>query len=250
MPANLRRSLTALGVAVFWLGLWTLASFVANRSLLVPVPYPWGVAATLWGLLGEGSFWATVAYSLVRILAGFLLAVLVGGLLAVLTVRFSLAHTLLAPVLSLVRAGPVASFIFLAFLWIRAGFLPSFIAFLMVVPLVWENIRQGLIQTDRRLLEMAAVFRLSRCARLRRVWAPSVRPYAQAALTTGFGFAWKSGVAAEVICLPPDSIGAQIAAAKSYINTEEVFAWTAVVVVLSVLLERCLRRLMHRGEQG
>jgi len=238
--------LTWLAVAAFWLSVWTLGCFVANRSLLMPLPYPWDVAKSLWHLLGDGVFWADVGMSLLRILVGFVTAVVVGVVLAVLTTLFRVLHTLFSPVLSAVRAVPVASFIFLAFLWIAADWMPVFIAFLMVVPLVWENVRQGILSTDGNLLEMAQVFRLSRSRRFSQVWLPSVRPYLRAALTTGFGFAWKSGIAAEIICTTGHSIGAQISAAKSTMDYAAVFACTAMVVALSVSLEYLLRRLIRR----
>lgn len=244
---KLRRPLVAVAVTAFWLSMWCLGCYWANQSLLLPLPYPWDVAKTLWHLMGQTDFWLVVLRSLWRILSGFVMAVAVGIGLAVLTTRFPLVHAVFSPVLSLIRAVPVASFIFLAFLWMRAQTLPSFIAFLMVVPLVWENVRQGILHTDQHLLEMARVFRMNRRTRLRYIHLPSVRPYLQAALTTGFGFAWKSGIAAEIICWPNDSIGYQIAAAKSHLDTARVFAWTAMVVLLSVVLEWVLRRLM-RGE--
>jgi len=246
LKSKVRRPLVAVLVAAFWLGVWCAACYFANQELLLPLPYPWDVVKTLWQLMGQADFWLVVLRSLGRILSGFVMAVAVGVGLAVLTTRFSLVHAVFSPVLSLIRAVPVASFIFLAFLWIRAESLPSFLAFLMVVPLVWENVRQGILHTDRQLLEMARVFRMNRRTRLRQIHLPSVRPYLQAALTTGFGFAWKSGIAAEIICWPNDSIGYQIAAAKSHLNTAEVFAWTAMVVLLSVVLEWVLRRLMRR----
>lgn len=246
MENKFRRLLTAVLVAAFWLALWCLGCYIANRELLLTLPYPWEVAKTLWHLVGQTAFWAVVARSLWRILWGFVLAVAAGAALAVLTTRYKVAHALLSPLLSLMRAVPVASFIFLMFLWIQAESMPSMIAFLMVVPLVWENLRQGICQTDRRLLEMARVFRMGRWTRLRYIHLPSVRPYLQAALTTGFGFAWKSGIAAEIICWPNDSIGYQIAAAKSHLDTAAVFAWTAVVVLLSVALEWLLRRFLRK----
>lgn len=60
------------------------------------------------------------------------------------------------------RAAPVASFIILALVWIRSSQLPAFIAFLMVVPVVWGNVEKGLREIDGGLLEMAQVYRLSR----------------------------------------------------------------------------------------
>ena len=245
---NLRRIGIGLVVAAFWLGVWTLVFWWLNQYLLLPLPYPWDVAASLGELVQRVDFWSDVLYSLLRIILGFGEAVLVGVLLAVLTVRFRLFHALFSPVLSVIRAVPVASFIFLAFLWMKPEIIPTFIAFLMVMPLVWENVRQGIMQTDPKLLEMARVFGLNRGQRLRSIWFPSVKPYWRSALSTGFGFAWKSGVAAEIICTTGNSIGAQIAGAKSDYNYAEVFAGTAVVVILSVVMEWLMRRSIRKGE--
>lgn len=245
---NLRRIGVGFAVAAFWLGVWSLVFWRLNQHLILPLPYPWDVAMSLGKLVQRAAFWSDVAYSLLRIVLGFLCAVLAGSLLAVLTVRSRLFHTLFSPVLSVIRAVPVASFIFLAFLWMQPDTIPTFIAFLMVMPLVWENVRQGIVQTDPKLLEMARVFRLSQGQQLRSIWFPSVKPYWRSALSTGFGFAWKSGVAAEIICTTGNSIGAQIAGAKSDYNYAEVFAGTVVVVVLSVVLEWLMRRSIRKGE--
>ena len=245
---KLLRLLRGVAVALFWLMVWAGGCYLANRRLFWPLPYPWDVAKTLWHLMGEITFWSAVGASLLRVILGFSLALTVGVLLAMLTTRFAVLHTLFAPLLSVIKASPVVSFIFLAFLWIHKDRMPLFISFLMVVPLVWENVRQGILHTDRKLLEMAQVFRLSRRERWWQVRLPAVKPYLQAAVTTGFGFAWKSGIAAEVLCWPNDSIGYYLDSAKKMLEMDAVFAWTAVVVILSVALERLLRRLMNRRE--
>lgn len=246
MRDKLWRILRGIAVAAFWLSIWAGGCYLANRKLFWPLPYPWDVAKKLWYLLGETAFWTAVGTSLLRIVTGFALAMAVGVVLAMLTTRFAVLHALFSPLFSVIKAAPVASFIFVAFLWIRAERMPAFIAFLMVVPLVWENVRQGILNTDPKLLEMARVFRLSRWERLCHVRLPAVRPYLQAAVSTGFGFAWKSGIAAEILCWPAESIGYYIDSARRMLETAEVFAWTAAVVTLSVVLERLLRRLVNR----
>lgn len=248
MRNKLSRLFGGIAVAVFWLSVWAGGCYLANRTLFLPLPYPWDVAKTLWNLMGETAFWSVVGTSLWRVVTGFALALVVGVLLAMLTTRFAVAHAVFSPLLAVIKAAPVASFIFVVFLWIRADKMPTFIAFLMVLPLVWENVRQGILHTDRQLLEMGQVFRLSRWDRMRQIRWPAVRPYLQAAVTTGFGFAWKAGVAAEILCWPAESIGYYIAAAKNALEIAEVFAWTVMVVALSVLLERLLRWLMNRRE--
>ena len=65
-----------------------------------------------------------------------------------------------------------------------------------------------------------------------------------AGVCTAIGLAWKSGVAAEVLCLPKAAIGTQVYYSKIYLETPSLFAWTAVVIVLSMLLERIVRRLL------
>lgn len=248
MRNNGKKLLTCLGVAAFWLVVWEFFARAINQEILLPSVTE--VAGTLVHLWGTKAFWMSVLASLLRVLLGFSAAVAAGTLLAVITCRVKLLHTLLSPVLHIVRAAPVASFIILAYFWIETDLLPAFIAFLMVVPMVWANVGQGIRQTDRKLLEMARVYRLGQGKTLRHVWLPSVKPYFLAACTTGLGFAWKSGIAAEVICSPDLAIGTELRDAKAYLETPEVFAWTVTVVVLSVLLERVLLRLVHRNKKG
>lgn len=248
MRAKLQRPLTGLGVAAFWLLVWYGVARAIGEVLLLPTP--WEVAKALWRMASTADFWRTVGGSLLRVVLGYGAAVAAGTGLAVLTARFKLLHVLCSPLLYLMRAVPVASFIILAYLWIQIRLLPGFIAFLMVVPVVWTNVRQGIDQTDRRLLEMAQTYRLGRWRTLRHVWLPSVKPYFQAACVTGLGFAWKSGIAAEVICSPSLAIGTELKNAKAYLETPEVFAWTVTVVLLSVLLERVLLWLLGRKKEG
>jgi len=67
------------------------------------------------------------------------------------------------------------------------------------------------------------------------------------ALTTATGLAWKSGVAAEVLCTPKRAIGTQMQYARSAIDTPALFAWTILVVALSLALEGFLYALLRRG---
>lgn len=233
---------TYIGVAAFWLAVWQLISMLVAQELLVPAPL--AVLQVLCKSVITLSFWKAVALSMLRVAGGFAAGVVAGVLLAVATVRCEPLHHLLAPLLHCIKAAPVASFIILALVWIPTGFLPVFICFLMVLPIVWSNVEQGIRETDVKLLEMAKVYRLGAWRTWLYVRVPSVMPYLVTALTTGLGFAWKSGVAAEVICQPGIAIGKQLYLAKMYLETPEVFAWTAVVIVMSVLLERLLKALV------
>ncbi len=236
--SRLRRGLTALGTAVFWIILWYGVALAVNQEILIPTPP--AVLKTLGRLVITLPFWQAVGLSLLRICIGFVGALLIGTLLAILTARYAPVRTLLSPVLHIIRAAPVASFIIITLVWISYTWVPVFISFLMVLPIVWLNVEQGIREIDPRLREMATLYRLPFFKRLQKLYVPSVKPFFLTAAVNGLGFAWKSGVAAEVICRPDFSIGKQLQDAKIYLETPEVFAWTAVVVLLSLLLERLL----------
>ena len=230
--------LAGLLSATFWLAVWQIISMIVAQELLVPAPLV--VLKALTRLAGTAEFWQSAGLSLIRIVSGFIGGIIFGSISAVLTTRFRLADMLISPMLRIIRATPVASFIILALVWIKTGRLPAFISFLMVVPVVWSNVEKGIRQTDIKLLEMAKVFRLGRLKTLVSIRIPSVMPYFMAACTTGMGLAWKSGIAAEVISRPDLSIGKQLQNAKIYLETPEVFALTITVVLLSIMLEKIL----------
>ena len=163
-----------------------------------------------------------------------------------LSFRLTAAEALLRPVLRIVKATPVASFIILALVWIPSPGVPVFTSFLMVFPIVFENVLSGMRHTDRQLLEMGRMFRLSRAALFRQIYAPSLAPYLSAACATGLGLAWKAGVAAEVLANTRLSLGGKIYAAKIYLETPDLFAWTAVVIAMSVALEKLVSLALRR----
>lgn len=239
----------------FWLAVWQGAAWlvelsVEGRGNELLLPYPLTVFKALVRLCGESSFWQTVGASLGRILSGMVIGVAVGAVLAVLTSASEWCDRLLSPAIRVVRATPVASFILLVLLWTGRDAVPVIISALMVVPVVWENLFRGIRATDPQLLEMAKAYRFSGVKTAVLIYLPSLRPYFSAALTTAMGLAWKSGAAAEVLCLPKRAIGTQIYNSKLYLEIQDLFAWTVVVVTLSLILEKLLRTALARWNGG
>ncbi|MCC8357776.1 MAG: ABC transporter permease subunit [Oscillospiraceae bacterium] len=234
-------------VLAFWLGLWALLARLVDTALLLPGP--WAVATRLAELAVTLDFWRATAVSLLRVLLGAVLGVVTGVLLAALTSRFRLLRALLSPLLTIVRATPVASIILLALIWLGRDILPCFIVWLMVLPVVWANVSAGIEAVDGHLLELAAVYRFSWGRTLRRIYVPSVMPYFLSALRTGMGLAWKAGVAAEVLTVPAKSIGRYLYESKLYLETTDLFAWTAVVVLCSLVIEKLMLAAIGRMDR-
>lgn len=218
-----------------WLLVWQGAGMVLDQRLLLPSPLE--ALGRLGELVCTGAFWRAVAWSSVRILGGFLLACLAAVGLAIPASRCRWVRELLAPLVAAVKAVPVASFIILALVWLDSRHLSCFIAGLMVFPTVYLNVLEGIGQADRQLLEMARVFRVSPWRQAAGIYLPAVLPGFRAACSLGLGLCWKAGVAAEVIGLPQGSLGERLYTAKVYFETADLFAWTAVIVAVSMAFE-------------
>ncbi|MCL2817443.1 MAG: ABC transporter permease subunit [Clostridiales bacterium] len=231
-------------IALFWLGVWQLVYLAVNKAVILPSPIATFKAFFL--LLGEKVFWLSAGASLLRIMTGFCAALLCGSLLAVATHRISLLKGLFNPLLTLIKATPVASFIILALIWLPDDNIPVWTSFLMVLPIIWANLAKGLENIDANLLAMASLYKMPLSGRISRIFIPSLMPYFMAGAVTAIGLAWKAGIAAEVLCTPNLSIGGKLLDSKIYLEMPELFAWTMLIIILSMILEHLFVSAMRR----
>ena len=250
MNKKIRKALYSLLSVIFWIMVWQLGASIANKSLILPVPLPLETLKCFIKDLGSIAFLRAVWVSVLHIVIGFLSAVIIGGLCGIVSGSSEFFRTLSAPVLHLIRSVPVAAFIFLAWLWIPSFMLPSFIAALMVIPVVWGQVDSGLASADKKLFEMGKVFGMSKREINLRIRIPLLAPHLRTACVTGLGIAWKAGVAAEVICNPTGSVGALLQSAKATLDYEEVFSVVFAIVVLSLLLEALLKFVWKEKKNG
>lgn len=235
-----------LWAVLVWLLVWQggsmlLAWKLPHAHLLLPSPL--SALKCLLGLAVTAGFWKAIVWSTVRIFGGFFAACLAASALAVPAYRFQRFRELLAPAVAAIKAVPVASFIILALVWLRGEQLSFFIAFLMVFPPVYLGVLTGIGQVDRSLLEMAKVYHVPFLRQARYLYLPAIAPHFRSAVSLGLGLCWKAGIAAEVIGLPDGSMGEALYMAKVYFMTPELFAWTAVIVTVSVAFEKLFLRL-------
>lgn len=244
MNPTLKKIIRTLLVAAFWIGVWAIAAWGVGKPLLLPSPAE--VAVKLWELMQTAEFYLITLNSLSNVAFGILSAILLGSLLAILTFRSRLLRELVLPLMTVIKSTPVASFIILAFIWIGSASVPSFITLLIVLPVVWTNLDEGLSQIDPQLSEVARVFQMPFLRRMRLLVLPSVKPYFVSACRSSLGLAWKAGIAAEIITMPRNHIGTMIGEGKLYLLTTDMFAWTVTVILLSLVIELLFTSLLKK----
>ncbi len=221
---------------LFWLFVWEIVSLYLHSQILLVSPVQ--VLVRLAQLLVTARFWASVAFSFCCIAGGFLLATVTGVLLASLSACFKRVEELLIPAMLAIKSIPVASFIILALIWFSSRNLSVLISFLMVLPVIYTNVLDGIRAASPSLLETAQVFHLPVTRRIRYIYVPEVMPFFRAGCRIALGLCWKAGIAAEVIGMPQGSIGERLQQAKIYLDTPDLFAWTLVIICISLCFER------------
>lgn len=229
--------ITGGSLFLFYL-IWKLATIRLGKEIILPSPE--AAFTALLNLLRTPDFWRHFSATLYRGLLGFSLSYLVGlvfGLYSGLNPYFNLFFR---PILVMIRSTPSMSLILLALIWFKSDFVTIFVTFFVVFPLVTQNVLEGIRQVDPTLLEMAKIFRV----KPRRVWMklylPAILPFLAAGAAAGLGITWKVMIAAEVMAVPRWGMGTQMDTARTFLNTPEVFAWTAVVLLLGYLFDQAI----------
>ena len=227
---NYKEVLKKVGAALLALTFWEIAALLIHQRILLVTPV--AVARRLC------TIWRAILFSFYHIAGGFLLGLILGCLLAYLAAKHPVVETLLWPWMAMIKSVPVASFVVICLIWLSARNLSVFISFLIVIPIIYQNVLEGLRAENREMQEVATVFQLPWRKRFRYIELPKIRPFLLSACRVTTGMAWKAGIAAEIIGVPNGSIGKMLYTAKIYLDTDDLLAWTVIIVVISVVAEK------------
>lgn len=232
-------------IILFWLIAWqALSSLIHNRILLVG---PQDTLRALAMQITTPAFWSSVWFSFSRISLGFFLALFSGLITGSLAFRKPLIGEILEPPIHLMKSIPVASFVILALIWTGSENLSIFISFIVVYPMIHISTLAGLSSADQKLLEMAAVFHVPLRRQVVYIYRTALYPFLDSTMKTALGMGFKSGIAAEVIGVPDGSIGAGLYTSKIYLDTANLFAWTFVIMLISILFEKLFLFLLRKA---
>ncbi|MCL2168658.1 MAG: ABC transporter permease subunit [Defluviitaleaceae bacterium] len=229
--------LKKLGVAAFWFLVWEgAARLIANQFVIVG---PVDAFGRLFELALTLDFWTSINFSILRILLGFGLSMAIGVLLAIICHMSGIARALITPAINVIKAVPVVSIALLLTFSLSPSMLSIAFALLTVLPIFFFNTLKGIENTDKNLLEMAEVFRVGMLRKIRHIYVPSVTPFVVSAAESGLGFAWKASIAGEVISMATrEGIGGSMHAARQWLLTPDLWAWTITIVLLSFAMEK------------
>lgn len=238
-----RKLLSTLAVA-FLLFFWHSAAWLIAKPLILPSPQT--AFINLYGLIRSGEFWGHTAATFGRGLFAFSISFVIAILFGILAGRFRVVEALLRPVIVCLRSTPSMSFILLALLWFRGAKVSVFVITLVVLPLLTQNVFEGIRSIDPELSEMVTLYRVKKSRLLFKFYLPSILPFLASGISNGLGLTWKVSIAAEVLAYPAWGIGTQMDTARVYLQTEKVFAWTVVVIGIGLFFDYLTDFLLRR----
>ena len=236
-----------IAIIVFWLAVWELADRVLHNRLVLAGPVR--VVEALCQQVTNLDFWVICGSSFGRLACGFLMSFVVSVILAAAAHRFDTLRDFVDPVVSMLKTVPMISFVIMLLIWVGNQMLTVYLSLLVVLPFIYTATLAGLENADAKMLEMAGAYKLSPWKRFLYVYRPALMPFLLSSCKVALGMSWKTGIMAEVIGTPRPSIGREMYMAKSYLDTPDLFAWTVVVIVLSLAFEKVFMLVLEQADR-
>lgn len=223
---------------LLWIGVWQVLAMAIGEKIIIVSPIE--VLKEIFRSLGDKVFWINIVYSTSKVIGGFISGTIIGVLFAILANRYNLMRILLEPLFQSIKTVPVVSFIIILLFFIKNFYLPIIISTLIVLPITYFNVLNALINIDKKFLTIAHLYNFSYGKKLKYIYIPAIKKSLRGTFKSTAGLAWKSALAAEVIAIPKYGMGKEILQGKLYLETEKVFAYTFVAIILSILMEKIL----------
>lgn len=235
--AGAPRWLVSSATGVLALVLWALVAAWVDDPI---VPTPLEVAVAVADVVGSGAAVEHFAASIVKILAGFGLALVAGVPIGFVMGRSRFATSYFS--LPLFVLGNVPGLTYAVFGLVVFGVGPAgpiVVSALVATPFVALNVAEGTRSVDGDLLAMCRAFDRRPADVVRHLYVPALTSFVFAGIRYGFAMAWKVEALTEVFGAS-NGVGFMIRRAYQEFHVADMLAWTALFIVLMVLVERAL----------
>ena len=227
--------------------LWELASIRIGSPQIMPGP--WETLSAAAGLLVDSDFLLIVGSTLLRGLAGFVIASALGIVLGVLGGLNKGFEAFMTPWVVVMRSTPVVAFVLLALIWFSQS-TAVFIGIITMFPMVFTNIVEGMRNVDDDLVEMARFYEVRRSDIIMKVYLPSILPYMISGLSSASGIGWRAIIIGEVLSQPRYGIGGSMQLAQMQMNVDVLIAWTFIAVIIGFVFEKIIRFVEKKAIKG
>jgi NitT/TauT family transport system permease protein len=243
IPQNLAGTLMFLSITVPILLWWVISNTGFISSLFLPTPIQvWGAFQRL---LASGDLQKDIAFSLFRVVAGFLLAAMFSIPLGTLMGSFASFRALLEPIIGIVRYMPAPAFIPLLILYLGLGETPK-IMLIFIGTLFFNTlmVMDAVKFVPKHLLETTYTLGGQRKQVLLQVIFPFILPNIIDACRVNMAASWNLVIVSELVAAT-EGLGRRISVAQRYLKTDEIFAGLIVIGLIGLTIDLLFRLLLR-----
>ncbi|MCM3766889.1 ABC transporter permease [Neobacillus niacini] len=239
IPRKLYVGISVVSIVLLF-AIWSLITYSGMVDPLF-LPTPTKIIKSGAALFMEQGFISDIWITIYRVLAGFLIAVLIGLPLGVFMGTFKVVEAFFEPIISAIRYMPASAFIPLFILWIGVGelekitiiFVGTFFSLVLMVSVEVGNVR-------RELLEAAYTLGRSKFDVVRSVILPASMPGIMETIRLILGWAWSYIIVAELVA-SASGIGSLILESQRMLNTGNIIFGIVTIGVLGLLSDLILK---------
>lgn len=236
---------------LFFIALWEVVARLINNDIYLPTIED--IIKGIRQIVVEPNFSTIVFSSLYRTVLSYLLALAVAMSFGILSVIHPFFKYLIIPINSFAKTIPTLVLVVLALVWFDKDKAPFVVGFAITVPILYEGVRNSLVQIDKKIIDMTKIYEVSLMDKINKIYLPVMKFYFMSIFVSTFSLTFKVVIAGEVHGQPKFGIGSQIQLEKINFNTSGIFAWIILIVVMSLIFElinKGLNQKIYRWKDG
>ena len=226
------------GIIIF-IAAWYLIAIKINSEIVFPNITD--ILKKFIEIISEKSFYKDLLSSLLRVFITFILSFLLAFILGILSGISMPIRYILIPIINFIRTIPTIPLILVAIIWFNNNTVPIFVSMLVIFPIMYDSITNGIINVDKKLIEMSLSYNVSFKTQILNLYIPYIKPYILTAASQSMGITWKSILAAEILALPALGIGTKLYESHLYLDSVGLFAYCLIAIIFNGIFEIIIR---------
>jgi NitT/TauT family transport system permease protein len=223
------------------------AYIIVDHPLLLPSPYQ--VLIAIKDILTNDKEISIIGISLLRLLISIVLSSLLGITLGVLSGLNKNIEMVFKPHVTLLKTIPILSIIVILLILFGYTYAPYIITFLMLFPLFYQASSEGVKSIDKELIDVYHLEKHNIYLGIKYLYLPMIKPYLFLAFFQSFGLGLKVLVMAEYLSQTKNSIGNALYIAKVNLEYDFVFAWSVILILITLFVEFKVQKYQYNEKQ-
>lgn len=224
---------SVIALLLMWLT-WIIAAATVKNEYLIP-PFAQSVEQ-FFNLFTLPFFWKALGWTILRTVIAFLISFATAALCAVVAAYVRPFAAFMRPIIAVFRSLPTMAVLLLILVWTTPRTAPVVVAFLVLFPMCYSQLSQGIAEVDSELLQMVKVYNVKKTKVLTKVYLSRLAPnlIEQAGANLSFGI--KLIISAEVMASTYTAIGGMMSEAVIY-SLPRLAALTIFAVLFGIIVE-------------